>query len=71
MKESLLDELAKEHGDAATKVVKQNKNKVYNPAVFTSEVAEELGISEEGAYKALELAPRVNKKEVDGTAIWW
>lgn len=52
-------------------VVKQQRNKVYNPAVSTEEVAEELGISTERAFELLEEAPRPDGKPVGNTHIWW
>jgi len=55
----------------ADRVVKQERNRVYNPAVSTEEVAEELGISTEEAFDLLEEAPRPDGKPVGNTTIWW
>lgn len=55
----------------ADRVVKTEKNKVYNPALSTEEVAEELGISTEEAFDLLEEAPRPSGKPVGNTHIWW
>lgn len=52
-------------------VVKQERNKVYNPAISTEEVAEELDISPEEAFELLEAAPRPDSKSVGNTTIWW
>lgn len=52
-------------------VVKQNRNKVYNPAISTEEVAEELGVSTEEAFELLQEAPRPSEKSVGNTHIWW
>ena len=59
------------HVRKAKQVVKVETNSVYEPVVFTSEVAEELGISEEEARDALEESPHVNRKEVEGVSVWW
>ena len=53
------------------KAVKHGTNKVYEPVVFTAEVAEELGVSEDVAYEALDDCSFVNEKEVDGVSVWW
>lgn len=55
----------------ADKVVKQETNQVYNPVLFTSEVAEELDVSVETAHELLTEAPRPTEKEVDSVSIWW
>jgi len=55
----------------ADRVVKQEKNQVYNPAIATEEVAEELGVSTEKAFELLEKAPRPDGKPVGNTTIWW
>lgn len=55
----------------ADNVVKQQKNRVYNPAVSTEEVAEELGISVERAFELLNEAPRPRGKPVGDSEIWW
>lgn len=52
-------------------VVKREKNQVYNPAVSTEEVAEELEITPEEADELLEEALRPESKEVGGSKIWW
>lgn len=52
-------------------VVKREKNRVYNPAVSTEEVAQELGISTEKAFELLDEATRPDRKEVGDTHIWW
>ena len=64
---SVGEELAEE----ARKFVKQSKNSVYNPVLFTSEVAEELGVSEEEAYEVLDTSTYVEKMEIDECAVWW
>ena len=51
--------------------VQHGTNRVYEPVVFTAEVAEELGVPEDVAYEALEACSFVNEKEVDGTSVWW
>jgi len=56
--------------DADT-VVKMEKNQVYNPAVSTEEVADELDISPEKADELLQEAQRPDSKEVGGSKIWW
>lgn len=53
------------------KVVKHATNQVYEPVVFTAEVAEELGVPEEVAYEALESCSYVTGKEMDGVSVWW
>ncbi|MDG5821927.1 hypothetical protein [Natronococcus sp. A-GB7] len=55
----------------AKQYVKHETNQVYEPVVFTSEVADELGVSEEVAHEALEESPFISEKEVDGTSVWW
>lgn len=55
----------------AKQFVRTETNKVYEPVVFTSEVADELGVSEEEARDALEESPHVDEKEVDGVSVWW
>jgi len=55
----------------ADRVVKQEKNTVYNPAVSTEEVAEELGIRKEDAFELLKEAPRPDGKPVGNSHIWW
>lgn len=55
----------------ADRVVKHERNKVYNPAISTEEVAEELGVSPDKAYELLNEAPRPESKEVGNTHIWW
>lgn len=55
----------------AKQFVRTETNKVYEPVVFTSEVADELGISEEEARDALEESSHVDEKEVDGVSVWW
>ena len=62
------EELTPEDADI---VVRQKKNKVYNPAVSTEEVAEELGVSPEEAFELLEEAPRPESKPVGDSHIWW
>ena len=52
-------------------VVQHGTNRVYEPVVFTAEVAEELGISEEVAYEALEACSFVNEKREKETSVWW
>ena len=79
MKESLQREIAANSdlpddadlSEEARKFVKMEWNKVYNPAISTAEVAEELGVSEEAAHDALEESPHVDKKAVSDTHIWW
>lgn len=53
------------------KAVKHGTNKVYDPVVFTAEVAEELGVPEDVAYEALEACSFVNEKRVKETSVWW
>ena len=53
------------------RVVKHGTNKVYKPVVFTAEVAEELGVTEDVAYQALEDCSYVNEKRVNETSVWW
>lgn len=55
----------------ADRFVKMEKNQVYNPAVSTEEVAEDLEISPEEANELLEEAPRPDSKPVGNTKIWW
>ena len=55
----------------ADRVVRHETNNVYNPAVSTEEVAEELGISTEEAFELLEAAPRPDGKPVGNSHIWW
>ncbi len=55
--------------DADT-IVKMEKS-VTNPAVSTEEVAEELGVSTEEAFKLLDESPRPSGKPVGNTHIWW
>lgn len=55
----------------AGRVVRMETNTVYNPAISTEEVAEELGISTEEAFELLEEAPRPDGKPVGETHIWW
>ena len=79
MKESLQREIAANSdlpddadlSEEARKFVKMEWNQVYNPAIATAEVAEELGVSEEEAHNALEESPHVQKKAVGNTHIWW
>lgn len=79
MKESLQDEVIANRelpGDAdlaeeAKKFVKMERNKVYNPAISTEEVAEEFGISMEVAHGALDDSPYLDSKEVGNQRIWW
>lgn len=59
------------HVRKAKQFVKTETNRVYEPVVFTSEVAEELGISEEEAHEALEASSHVEQKEVDEVSVWW
>lgn len=55
----------------ADRVIRMEKNKVYNPALSTEEVAEELEITPEEADELLEEAQRPDSKEVGGSKIWW
>jgi len=55
----------------ADRVVRHEKNQMYNPAVSTTEVADELDVSVERARELLESAPRPESKEVGNTRIWW
>jgi len=55
----------------ADRVIRREKNTVYNPAISTEEVAEELEISTEEAFELLEEAPRPSGKPVGNTHIWW
>lgn len=79
MKESLQEEIIAntELQDDATlseqvkKFVKQNTNKVYEPVVFTSEVAEEFGVSAEEAREALRESAYIEEKEVGEISVWW
>lgn len=79
MKKSLQDEIAANNdlpddadlSEEAKKFVKMERNKVYNPAISTAEVAEELEVSEEVAHDALEESPYLEKKAVGDTQIWW
>lgn len=48
------------------RVVKHGTNQVYEPVVFTAEVAEELGVPEDVAYEALDDCSYVNEKEERG-----
>ena len=59
------------HVRKVKQVVRMKTNRVYEPVVFTYEVAEELGISEEEAHEALKASSHVNQKEIDGTSVWW
>lgn len=79
MKESLRDEVIAntelpEDADLSEEVkrfVKQNTNKVYEPIVFTSEVAEEFGVSAEEARDALRESAYIEEKEVNEVSVWW
>ncbi|ELZ06787.1 hypothetical protein [Natrialba aegyptia] len=55
----------------ARQFVKMETNQVYEPVVFTSEVADELGISKDEACDALKASSHVNEKEVGGISVWW
>lgn len=79
MKESLHGEVEanKELPDDADlsnkvkKFVKMERNRVYNPAISTGEVAEEFDISMEVAHDALDNSPYLESKEVGDQRIWW
>lgn len=79
MKESFSEEVEANRGlpddadlsEEVKKFVKMERNKVYNPAISTEEVADEFGVSEENAYDALEESPYLDCKEVSDTHIWW
>lgn len=53
------------------KFVRKERNKVYNPAISTEEVAEEFSVSEETAHNALDESPHLEKKAVGDQHIWW
>lgn len=55
----------------ADRVVKREKNRVYNPVVSTEEVAEKLDIRTDEAFELLEAAPRPDGKPVGNTTVWW
>jgi len=79
MKESLQEEVdatkeLPEDADLSEQVkkfVRMEKNRVYNPAIATEEVAEEFGISMEVAHDALDASPYLESKEVGNQRIWW
>ena len=79
MKEFLQEEVeaSKELPDDADlsekvkKFVRMKRNKVYNPAISTEEVAEEFDISMEVAHDALAESPHLDCKEVGDQRIWW
>ena len=79
MKESLQEEVeaSKELPEDADlseqvkKFVRMERNKFYNPAISTGEVAEEFGISMEAAHDALDASPYLESKEVGNQRIWW
>lgn len=79
MKESLREEVeaSKELPDDADlsnkvkKFVRMERNKVYNPAISTEEVAEEFDISMEAAHDALDESIHLDCKEVGDQRIWW
>jgi len=79
MKESLQEEVeaSKELPEDADlseqvkKFVRLERNKVYNPAISTEEVAEEFGISMDVAHDALDESPYLDSKEVGDQHIWW
>ena len=51
--------------------VKHATNAVYEPVVFTAEVAESLGVPEDVAYQALSSCSYVSEKRVGETSVWW
>lgn len=73
MRESLREEISvgQDLSQEAKRIVKRETNSVYEPVMFTAEVAEALDISEEAVYELLDAHPAIDKKEVAGTAVWW
>jgi len=79
MRESLQEEVeaSKELPDdadlpkKAKQFVRMERNRAYNPAISTEEVAEEFGISMEAAHDALEESPHLDSKKVGDQHIWW
>ncbi|ELY50604.1 hypothetical protein C492_22552 [Natronococcus jeotgali DSM 18795] len=65
---TMSDELVRE----ARRFVKHETNSRYEPVVFTSEIAEHLGVSEKEAIEALEESPTVKEKgDGDGNRVFW
>jgi len=79
MKESLQEEVEAnkelpEDADLSEEVkkfVRMERNRAYNPAIATEEVAEEFDVSMEAAHDALEESPHLDCKEVGDQHIWW
>jgi len=79
MKESLQEEVeaSKDLPDDADlskktkQFVRMERNRAYNPAIATEEVAEEFDISMEAAHDALNEYPHLDSKEVGDQHIWW
>lgn len=79
MKQSLQDGVEAERdlrddtdlSDEVKKFVKMERNKVYNPAISTEEVAEKFDVGMETAHDALDASPYLEKKPVGDQHIWW
>lgn len=57
--------------DTVKKFVRRERNKAYNPAIATEEVAKEFDISMEAAHDALDKSPYLESKVVGDQRIWW
>ena len=64
MNESIREETSPgdDLSDEAKRVVKRGTNSVYEPVMFTAEVAEALDISEDAVRDALNAHPAIDKK---------